>query len=112
MEPIDLNPSYTFFADILALLPEVPADSILSRTVFDGPDMKGTLFGFAAGQELSEHTASRAAVLHFLKGDAQLTLGQETFDAVPGSWVHMPPHLPHSIVAREPTVMLLLLMRD
>jgi quercetin dioxygenase-like cupin family protein len=74
--------------------------------------MKGTLFGFAAGQELSEHTASRAAVLHFLSGDALLTLGSDTFDARPGTWAHMPAHLPHSIVAREPTVMLLLLMRD
>ncbi len=112
MEPIEPKLKYTFLADILALLPEVPADSIISRTVFDGPGMKGTLFGFAAGQELSEHTAARPAVLHFISGDAQLTLGPDTFDARPGTWAHMPAHLPHSIVAREPTVMLLLLMRD
>lgn len=103
---------YTHLTDLLALLPEVPADSIISRTIFDGPGMKGTLFGFASGEELSEHTAAHPAALHFLSGRARLTLGQDTFDARPGTWVHMPAHLPHSIVAREPTIMLLLLLRE
>ena len=34
-------------------------------------------FGFAPGQELSEDTSAKPAILHFLKGEAQLTLGEE-----------------------------------
>jgi quercetin dioxygenase-like cupin family protein len=31
--------------------------------------------------------------------------------AQPGTWVHMPPNMPHSITAKTPVVMLLLLLR-
>ncbi len=74
--------------------------------------MKVVLFGFAPGQALSEHTASQPATLTFLQGQAALTLGEETMDAQPGTWVYMPAHLPHSVLAKSPVVMLLLLLRD
>jgi quercetin dioxygenase-like cupin family protein len=35
----------------------------------------------------------------------------EERDAGPGFWLHMSPGTPHSLVAREPTVMLLTLVR-
>ncbi len=35
----------------------------------------------------------------------------EEFDAGPGFWLHMKPGTPHSLVAKEPTVMLLTLIR-
>ena len=57
------------------------------------------LFGFAPGETLSEHTSSYPAVLHFLEGEAAVTLGEEAIAAQPGTWVHMPAHLPHSIEA-------------
>jgi len=101
---------YTLIDDLLQLVPEITADTIVSRTIYGDSDLKGTLFGFAAGQELSEHTASRPAVLHFLAGEAQLTLAEDELDARPGTWVHMPAHLPHSIMARTEVVMLLFLL--
>lgn len=107
----DSGQDYVYFSDLLELMPQIPDSSIISRTVFDDDQLKGTLFGFAAGQELSEHTASRPAILHFLTGEAELTLGSERTVAQPGTWVHMPAHLPHSIVAQTPVVMLLLLLR-
>lgn len=102
---------YTMIADLVALMPEIPANTIISRTIFDDQQIKGTLFGFADGQELTEHTASRPAILHFLSGDAQLTLGGESFVTQAGTWVHMPANLVHSIKAQGPMVMLLILLR-
>jgi quercetin dioxygenase-like cupin family protein len=96
--------------DVARLMPEVPPDSIVSRTVIDDSAVKVVLFGFAAGQSLSEHTASRPAVLHFLTGHADLTLGERHLEAGPGTWVHMPPQLPHSVRARDEVRMLLLLL--
>ena len=52
------------------------------------------------------------AVLHFLQGQAKLTLGDDTLEARPGTWVHMPRDLRHSIQAQTPVVMLLLLLKD
>jgi quercetin dioxygenase-like cupin family protein len=102
---------YTAIDDLLEIMPEIAADTIISRTFLDEENVKGILFGFAAGQELSEHTASRPAILHFLSGEAELTLGSDTSQARPGTWVHMPAHLPHSIVAKTPVVMVLLMVR-
>ena len=92
-----MSQSYTNIPDILEQLPEIPADSIVSRSVFADESVKTILFGFAPGQELSEHTASFPAILHFLQGEARLTLGDDEMEAGPGTWVHMPAHLPHSV---------------
>jgi quercetin dioxygenase-like cupin family protein len=102
---------YEFVADLGNTIPEIPADSIVSRTLYTGDDVKAVLFGFAAGQELSEHTASQSATLVFIQGEADLTLGDEAQSAQAGTWVHMPPNLSHSIKAKTPVVMLLLLIR-
>lgn len=96
--------------DLSAALPEIPPDSIVSRTFYTDEQLKAILFGFAPGQELSEHTAARPAVIHFLQGTARLTLGGQETTARPGTWVHMPAHLPHSVHAETPVVMLLYLV--
>ncbi|ABY33578.1 MAG TPA: cupin domain-containing protein [Chloroflexus aurantiacus] len=89
----------------------IPDDSTISRTIYQDDQIKAVLFGFAAGQELSEHTAATPAIMHFVQGEARVTLGQEVVEAKPGTWVHMPAHLPHSIQAHTPVIMLLLLLR-
>ncbi len=102
--------SATFIPDIGAEV-EIPADGILSRTVFrDG--VRVVVFGFDAGQELSEHTAAVPAVIQVVTGRISLTLGNDDpVEAGPGSWAHLPAELPHSLVATDPTVMLLTLLR-
>jgi quercetin dioxygenase-like cupin family protein len=101
---------YTHFLD-LAKEVRPPDKGILSRTLFNDDCLKVVIFGFAQGEELSEHTASMPAVLHFLQGEATLTLGDDRHDAKPGTWVHMPKGLRHSIQAKTPVVMLLLLLK-
>lgn len=105
-------PPYTFLANLAEQINEIPTDSIISRTIFSGDGLKAILFGFAAGQELSEHTASKPAILHFIKGEARLTLGAEAMTAQPGSWIHMKPNLPHSVFAETELIMLLLLLEN
>ena len=113
--------NYTHFSD-LAQEVQPPDKGILSRTLYNDDRLKAVLFGFAQGEELSEHTASMPAVLHFFQGEAKLTLGDDTVEAKltlgddsvqakPGTWVHMPAGLKHSIQAQTPLVMLLLLLK-
>ena len=92
-------------------MPEITPDSTISRTVHDDENLKVVVFGFDAGQELSEHTASMPALLHFIQGEVELILGEEQRNAAAGSWAHMPAHLPHSIKALTPTIMLLYLLK-
>jgi quercetin dioxygenase-like cupin family protein len=70
------------------------------------------LFGFAAGQELSAHTAPFPATLTFLKGDAFLKLGAEEREATEGTFVYMTPNLEHGIKARSEVVMLLTMIKN
>jgi len=103
-------PAYTYIENISDLLPGVPEDSILSRTVHRGDDVKVVLFRFAAGQELSEHTASQPALLYFVEGDAVVTLGGDEVRAQAGTRIQMPARLEHSVVAQTPVTMMLLLL--
>jgi quercetin dioxygenase-like cupin family protein len=96
------------FADLAA---QVPPDGILSRTIYNDDRLKAVWFGFAAGQELSEHTASVPAVIQILEGEARLTLGAETLDARAGAWVHLPAKLPHAVHATTRVTMLLLMLK-
>jgi quercetin dioxygenase-like cupin family protein len=105
-----MTTDYLHFSD-LAQEAKPPDKGILSRTLFADDRLKVVLFGFAQGEELSEHTASMPAVLHFLQGDARLTLGDDAVEARPGTWVHMAKGLRHSIQATTPVVMLLLLLK-
>ena len=105
-----MNHNYTHIID-LAKEVEPPEDGILTRTLFNDDDVKAVLFGFGEGEELSEHTASMPAILHFIQGEATLTLDDETVEAQPGTWIHMPANLQHSVHAKTPVVMLLLLLK-
>jgi quercetin dioxygenase-like cupin family protein len=102
---------FHYVTDLLEFTTPLPEESILSRNVFSDDHVSVTLFSFTPGQELSEHTAARPAILHFLEGEAELVLGEETKQARPGTWVYMPAHLPHSVRAQTPVHMLLTLLR-
>jgi len=106
-----MTQTHTYFADLMQEMGDVSADSIVSRTLYSDEALKVILFGFAPGQELSEHTASMPAVIHILAGKAHLTLGGDDRPAGPGTWVRMPAGMTHSVRAETRVVMLLLLLK-
>lgn len=105
-----MSTTYTHILD-LAKEAEPPADGILSRTVYQDGQVKAVVFGFGQGQELSEHTAAKPAMLFFVNGEASVGLGNDVKEARPGTWVHMPAGQKHSIKAKTPVVMLLVLLK-
>lgn len=50
-------------------------------------------------------------MLVFVKGEANVGLGDDVQEAHAGTWVHMPANLKHSIRAKTPVVMLLVLLK-
>jgi quercetin dioxygenase-like cupin family protein len=107
-----MTTDYTFIPDLAGPLDSLAPDSILSRTLYSDAQFKAVLFHFAAGQELSEHTASVPAILHLLSGEARVTLGEDAFEAQAGAWARLPARLPHSILARTPVALLLLMLKS
>jgi quercetin dioxygenase-like cupin family protein len=109
-EPASPAGATTVFADILAAIPPVER-GIHSQTLHDGPDVRLISFAFAPGEELSEHTAARPAIVHILDGEGSAVIGGSDPLAIgPGTWFRMDAGVQHSIRARTPLRMLLYLL--
>lgn len=102
---------YKIIDNLQTQFAEIPADSIVSRTLTKEPALNVTLFGFAAGQSLTEHKSPMAATIQILSGQARLTLGEETIDVTAGAWIYMPPNLQHGVEAQTDLIMLLTLAK-
>ena len=102
--------THTSIADATKAVTIQPG-AVVSKVVHRDDDLDVTVFGFDAGEGLTEHTASRAAIVQVLSGRLRFTVEGEVLDAGPGSWISMSPGATHSRVAEEPTVMLLTLLR-
>jgi quercetin dioxygenase-like cupin family protein len=102
-------PNYLAIENLLKEL-EIPKDGTLSRTLHRDDRVKIVLFGFAGGQELSQHTASVPAIIEILSGEARVTLDGEEKELSRGSWVFMQANLPHAVYAKSDVVMLLTML--
>jgi quercetin dioxygenase-like cupin family protein len=107
----EMGENYIVIDDLLNRLPEIPGDAVLSQTLKKDDRVDITLFSFAAGQELTEHTTPYLAIIEILKGEGSMTLGKVAAEMKAGSWVLMPPNLPHSLKTNTPLVMLLTLVK-
>lgn len=105
------NNTYTFISNLSAEIKEITDDTIVSKPILNNEDVKVVLFGMAIGQELSEHTVATPAMLHFLTGETELTLNDDTTLALPNSWAYLPPNMPHSLKAVTPVTMLLVMLK-
>jgi quercetin dioxygenase-like cupin family protein len=85
--------------------------AIVSKVIHRDDQLNVTVFGLDAGEELSEHQASSAAIVQVLAGRLRFTADGDELDAGPGFWLHMAAGTPHALVAVEPSVMLLTLVR-
>ena len=101
---------YTLITELNTLVGDAQPDSIVSRTFYKDEQVNAILFSFDAGQELSEHTASKAAIIQIVEGEATVTLGDDVHELSAGAWIHMPPRLKHSIIAKTQLIMLLLMV--
>lgn len=102
--------AYVFIEDLKGLSEGAPEDSIVSRSIYKNGKTNVTLFDFAAGQALSEHSAASPAMIHILSGQATISFGDHAYEAHDGSWAYMQPRLSHSIVAKTAVKMLLIML--
>ncbi len=85
--------------------------AIVSRTLAKAGGGTLTVFAFAAGQALSEHTTPFDAFVQVLDGTAELTIGGKPVTAAEGSIVLMPSGVPHAVRAPGRMKMLLTMLR-
>lgn len=88
-----------------------PESGKQSIVLADDANTKVVLFAFAAEDGLAEHVAPLTAIIQIVKGEATLTVGEETVAGKPGTWIQMAAKTPHSIKAQTPVVLLLTLLK-
>jgi len=84
--------------------------SVVSKVVDRGEGLDTTVFGFDSGESLTEHSSPRTALVQLLQGGMRITVDGVEHDARPGFWMKMSPGAPHSLVAKEPSILLLTLV--
>jgi len=94
----------------LAGLVEVTPESTVSRTVLRAEGARVVLFGFDAGQELTEHTAAVPILLAVLDGRLRVVADGRQVELVPGGLVHIGARVPHEVLALAPTRMMLTML--
>lgn len=87
------------------------AQGIVSRTLLNLPNSRVVLFGFAAGQELTEHTSTQHATVQILSGSCQFSLAGVWHALKAGDFLYMPPNLAHAVKATEKFSMILTLLK-
>jgi quercetin dioxygenase-like cupin family protein len=86
-------------------------NGIVSRTLLRATNGRVVLFGFAEGQELTEHTSTQQALIQILSGECEFFLGGKPHSMQTGDLLYLPPHLPHAVKATKQFSMLLTLMK-
>lgn len=86
--------------------------AVVSRTLVKRSGGTLTLFAFAEGEGLSEHTTPFEALVTVLDGEAEVTIGGEVHRVESGRMILLPAGIPHALRAVRPFRMLLAMIRE
>jgi len=86
--------------------------SVVSRQLVKNASGGVTLFAFAKGEGLSEHTTPHDALVVVLDGRADVTVLGATHEVRAGEAVLLPGGEPHAVAAPEAFTMLLVMLKN
>lgn len=90
---------------------DIQPQAIVSRILLKNASGSITLFGFAAGQEVSEHTAPFEAMIQVLEGAAEVSIAGTWHTVGEGQAILLPAGVPHAVRAPQAFKMLLTMLR-
>jgi quercetin dioxygenase-like cupin family protein len=85
--------------------------AVVSRTLIDKSVGTVTIFAFARGQGLSEHTAPYDALVYIFDGESDITISGRTLRLKSGDITIMPADQPHALKAVTGFKMMLVMIR-
>jgi quercetin dioxygenase-like cupin family protein len=111
-EVLDLTDIATPKVEALKEMVEYQEGAVVSRTIIEKPKGTVTLFAFAEGEGLSEHTTPYDALVQVLDGEVEITIGGESFRLGEGEMIIMPADVPHALRALGRFKMLLVMVKN
>lgn len=91
---------------------EYASGGILSKTILKKETGNISLFSFAKGEALSEHTAPFDAMIQIVDGKSEIIIGGKSFFLEAGQVIIMPASIPHAVKATEKFKMVLTMIRS
>jgi len=91
---------------------EYASGGILSKTVLKKETGNISLFSFARGETLSEHTAPFDAMIEVVDGKGEITIGGKSYILQAGEAIIMPANIPHAVKAVEKFKMVLTMIKS
>jgi quercetin dioxygenase-like cupin family protein len=86
--------------------------AIVSKTVLKKETGNISLFAFAKGEALSEHTAPFDALIQVVDGKGEITIGGKSFILGSGQSIIMPANIAHAVKAVEKFKMVLTMIKS
>lgn len=86
--------------------------SVVSKEIVKKKTGTVTLFAFAKGQGLSEHTSPYDAMAYIVDGEAEITISKKPHKVKAGEMVVMPAREPHALKADKRFKMMLIMIRS
>src|SRR5512147_2122993 len=86
--------------------------AVVSKTLIDKKTGTVTLFAFARGQGLSEHTAPFDALVQVLDGEVEITVSGKPFRLRSGEIIVLPANEPHALKSITRFKMMLTMIRS
>lgn len=86
--------------------------SVVSRSVLKKDSGSVTLFAFAEGEGLSEHTAPYDALVYVAEGEARVAVSDAVHDVKRGELLLLPAGVPHALRAVSEFKMMLIMLRS
>ena len=98
--------------EVIKGMVEYQDGAIVSKTIIDKSHGTVTLFAFAEGEGLSEHTTPYDALVQVMDGEMEITIGGKAFHLDEGEMIVMPADIPHALRALGRFKMLLVMVKD
>ena len=92
-------------------LVNIQEGTVVSRTIIEKKTGTVTLFAFAQGQGLSEHTAPFEALVYLVEGEVEVTISGKPHRLKSGEIIIMPANEPHALRAVKKFKMLLVMIK-
>ncbi|MFH1723299.1 MAG: cupin domain-containing protein [Elusimicrobiota bacterium] len=97
---------------VLAELVREQDGAVTSRQILKKEKGNVTVFAFAEGEGLSEHTAPFDALVYIIEGEAEIRISGEPFVLRKGEMIIMPAGEPHALKALKAFKMMLVMIRS
>jgi quercetin dioxygenase-like cupin family protein len=86
--------------------------SVVSRKILGASGGNVTLFAFARGEGLTEHSSPYDAMVVILDGSAEIRIADRAFQVAAGETITLPANVPHALKADRPFKMMLVMIRE